>query len=108
MVICLGIFVFPKQGFFSDTKMDCCSAQTEQMDCCNEEHENNGQNSSDCGAGSCTSCHTCSISFFASITAPAQETVTAPKIAEQKPMFSNIQSSDSSGLKEIWQPPKIS
>ena len=113
MILSLAIFMLPKQNLFAQTSksMDCC--KTEQSENCHgkqkekQDCEHQKSSHSDCSGNCCNNCGSCS-AFFVSFVNP-------DTYIQDKEWFINDHLSDfnyispflSTGLQEIWQPPKI-
>lgn len=114
IILGLGIFILPTQMLSAQTIEKCCSAESENKDCCKTETEkpcHSEQSSKEKGTSSCgnecANCHTCSI-LLISTSIPAGIYLTeAPAFSHQNVVFSYTIPFFSSKIQNIWQPPKL-
>lgn len=107
LVLCLGIFILPKQVFASSAQTEQCCVKDDSQACCKTEKHHKDSTKDDCQNQShcCNSCHSPNFSFFTK-----NHSEFSPTSGFLGTPFSNFKYSTpyfSSLLKEIWQPPKI-
>ncbi|WP_241485953.1 hypothetical protein [Chryseobacterium angstadtii] len=110
MVFFLGIFLVPKDGFYSQPMKDtCCKAKSEKSDCCknhSSECSKDHKTKSSCNDDCCSSCATC----YTYIETPFSKNLhfeLSYYKTNKNPQFQYVAPHLSDRLKEIWQPPKI-
>ncbi len=109
LVLCLGIFVFPKQSFAMVNMQECCTEMASKHDCCTDKNNQHQKSttSDDCHqTGCCNVCHTYTSTVFCSDFLNHQNSENNFYF-HKKAVYQYQQPSLSSFLKEIWQPPKI-
>ncbi|MCT2563241.1 hypothetical protein [Chryseobacterium herbae] len=113
VIFCLGIFLVPKDSFYSQSMQDtCCKEKSEKSDCCknhtskdSKDHKNHDTKSS-CNDDCCSTCVAC----YTYIETPFSKNLhfeLSYYKANKNPQFHYSPPHLSDRLKEIWQPPKI-
>ncbi len=109
LILCLGIFLFPKQSFaMSSMKLtECCTDTDKTKDCCSADAHHTDQHSKeDCSNSCCNICHSyASQVFFSDI--KESNILDKSFVGYKKAVYNYSQPYFSSLLQEIWQPPKI-
>nr|WP_314493841.1 hypothetical protein [uncultured Chryseobacterium sp.] len=109
MIICLGIFLIPKDNFYAQASHEnCCKKDTSAKSCCEKSHNSPKKENqkSSCNDDCCTSCTACTlyIDNIADTFVYAEHSGFAsnPNLSFQysDPYFSDR-------LRDIWQPPKL-
>lgn len=109
MIFCLGIFIFPKQNFFSvNEKSDCCKTE---KSCCDKSEKkpcHGKENNKKSCEGNCASCHSCGSTVVFNLE-NKNISEDAIHIEFYSPKVENLylQPHLSSLFNSIWQPPKI-
>jgi hypothetical protein len=114
IILCLGIFLIPKDNFYTQISQENCCKSESGMDCCKNNH--NKQDSKDnhhkkeqkssCNDDCCSTCLAC----YTFIETPFSKSLQLEYSYYKSNKNSQFEYSDpylSSRLKEIWQPPKI-
>ncbi|MDO5615134.1 MAG: hypothetical protein Q4G16_03015 [Cruoricaptor ignavus] len=113
MFVALGIFLIPKQILFAQTNdMDCCN-KTETSTKCHSETENKekddcSDSQNPCTSKCCVDCATCSIFSILLMKPENANPFLGYQDISKKVLFSYSTPYLSYGLRDIWQPPKIS
>lgn len=113
MFLALGIFLMPKQIFAasSKTEMECCKKETSEKKSCHKQQKDDCKHESNqhqnCSGDCCNKCNGCNTVFV-----PFDKSSTLvndiPSFSHQeKETFTYRTPHLSTGLEEIWQPPKI-
>ncbi|REC80587.1 hypothetical protein DRF60_00865 [Chryseobacterium elymi] len=110
VIFFLGIFLVPKDSFYSQSMQDtCCKAKAEKSSCCknhtSEDSKNNTTKSS-CNDDCCSTCVAC----YTYIETPFSKNLhfeLSYYKANKNPQFQYSPPHLSDRLKEIWQPPKL-
>lgn len=113
MILCLGIFIMPKQIIFAQSKtMECCQKKNDsskschkQKGNCNSQHNKKGN---DCSGNCCTSCGICSAFQISIMKSENFISLKKQNLIFKTQNFSYSEPFFNFYLKEIWQPPKIS
>ncbi|MGL6129477.1 hypothetical protein BBI01_15630 [Chryseobacterium artocarpi] len=111
IVFCLGIFLVPKDSFYTQSMQDtCCKAESKKSDCCkNHSSKKDGKDDSkqsSCNDDCCSSCVVC----YTFIETPFSKNLRLELSyykTNKNPQFQYSAPHLSDRLKEIWQPPKI-
>lgn len=112
LMLCLGIFVIPKQIVGAQTpEISCCEKESSQKDCCKTEKEPKKpchENEKKSCEGNCTNCHSCTVSFvFFGIPPAVKKTILLSFYSRKKEKFTYLTPEFSTSDAAIWQPPKI-
>ena len=108
MIICLGLFLVPKESLWSKTSLENCCTSTEMSDCCKTDGNSTHDKSKDgkhCDDDCCSTCVSC-FHVIASVD-HKNSFIDIPFINEDLKEYSYTQPIFSNSLKEIWQPPKL-
>ena len=109
MIICLGLFLVPKENLWSKTSLENCCTSTEMSDCCKTDENSNHEKSKDgkhCNDDCCSTCSVCHTFVENSFTKnnfweiPTFESISKFQFEYADPFIPN-------SLQEIWQPPKL-
>lgn len=110
IIFCLGIFLIPKDKFYSQISQETCCTSGSEMSCCKDEHskDNHGkeQKSSSCHDDCCSTCTTCCSFVETPFSKNLQLEISYYKSSKNL-YFRYSDPYISDRLKEIWQPPKI-
>lgn len=108
VILCLGIFLIPK-NFYAEATEACCSSELiTAADCCSDTHgsSKNSEGKNDHCSDSCNACGTChSFTVFAFFITEQDEE--APIFFVAKDHFNYVTPEISDTYTKIWQPPKI-
>lgn len=114
MILTLGMFITPTQNLFAKSEtMNCCSTEKKDDSSCHDQKEskndcNKNHSSHDgCGDSCCTSCNGCHTFFIPVIDFSKDQKITNSIFTAKKSDFNYTSPHISTGLQEIWQPPKI-
>lgn len=114
MILILGMLILPTQNLFAQKSIsDCCTTEQTDSSChdskqkkdsdCSKNHKSHDGCSDNC----CMHCSGCHASFIPSFE-PAETVNTVHNFFTDKKSDFNYNSPHfSTGLQEIWQPPKI-
>lgn len=114
LVLCLGLFIIPKQYFIAQNSTESCCAisLTQKEDHCKLEHKKDnchkeGKNKNHC-TGNCNNCDICHFSlavFRMPIIHEIDLFITDENSKEETSLYITPEISDI--FSKIWQPPKI-
>jgi len=108
IIFCLGIFLVPKDNFYSQNMQETCYKSESGMDCCQNDHKEHSKDNhkSSCNDDCCSTCVAC----YTFIETPFSKSLQLEISYYKSNKNLQFQYSDpyiSDRLKEIWQPPKI-
>ena len=113
LVLCLGLFIIPKQYFVPASGLNsCCSVSVSKNEKCKTEHQKDDCHKDHDNKNHCTgNCNNCDICHFAMVafhlpTVQDGSPITM-EIQAKKEKFSYITPEISDIFSKIWQPPKI-
>ncbi len=108
MILCLGLFLVPKESLWSKVSIENCCTSQEMSDCCQADGTAKHEKSKDgkhCEDDCCSTCVSC-FHMVASV-ANKNTFVDIQFTQDHAVEFSYTQPFFSNSLKEIWQPPKL-
>ena len=113
MLLCLGIFIFPKQAFDMPMSSSCCEAKTNTNSCCSKENKTTKPchkepaKKKNCNKERCSVCKVCHSSSITSVVLNQNNSLFYFNFNERQPHFGYHIQPIVDGSFNIWQPPKI-
>ncbi|AYN00585.1 hypothetical protein EAG08_09900 [Chryseobacterium sp. 3008163] len=109
IIFCLGIFLIPKNNFYTLTSQEnCCNTESNTHSCCEKDDDShdkkNGESS--CNDDCCSLCMTCH-NFVENLSAKTLFFNHTPFKTDKSLEFQYSDPHISDSLKDIWQPPKL-
>lgn len=109
IVLCLGIFLIPKDNFYAQASQEnCCKSESKTESCCDKNHDSHDKKdeNSSCNDDCCSFCMTCH-TFVENFSSKSIFPEIALFQTDQHLQFQYSDPYISDRLKDIWQPPKL-